>query len=450
MLVASSPSPAFSIPVEDARHLLSRVGFGPTPAEIEQLTPLDRGAAIKKLLERAGTTAVTPPPAWVEQPRLRPTQKMAPKERRALRKRRKKRGLALKAWWLQEMIATPTPVTEVMTLFWHSHLPSSLKKVRSPGLLYRQNVLLRTHALGSYRTMLKAIARDPAMLVYLDGARSKRGAPNENFARELMELFTVGEGAYTEADVKEAARAFTGWSIKRKTGAFRLRKRWIDRGIKQIRGRSANWDGDMVIDMLLDDPRTARRIVEKLWRVFIDDTPEGALVEAIAARFQADNYAIKPTLQALLETEAFWKARGRLIKSPVDLLVGTIRQLPVEVTQPVNLARLARRLGQDVFDPPNVKGWPGGKAWITGSSWIERQSVLRRMFQPNRRRKKRQLGDMPDLDAWLKARPKGWTSAQSVVQQLLPRAPYDAPVLDKIPSAAMVRRLLLDPVYQLK
>jgi len=211
---------AASLGYDDARHLLARTGFGPTDSEVRTYAALGREAAVDRLLKEAGAMAQTPPPASAVDtsplPRLR-GEATTEAERKAYIQQQVREGLALRAWWVQEMLATPTPLTERMTLFWHNHFVSGQPKVFITRLMYRQNVTLRANSLGNFATLLHAIARDAAMVVYLDSGQNRKGAPNENFAREVMELFTVGEGQYTEQDIKEAARAFTGWGIDRES-----------------------------------------------------------------------------------------------------------------------------------------------------------------------------------------------------------------------------------------
>ena len=458
-VTAATSSPA------ELRHLLSRTAFAVRPAELEALSRYDYEAAVERLLESAGSEAVTPLPAWALdwQPPQKRRRDMSESERKALRKQMRAQAMELKGWWYREMIATPTPLTEVMTLFWHGHFTSGLRKVKAPALMLRQNQLLRRHALSNFATLLREIARDPAMLLYLDGARSQRRAPNENFARELFELFTLGEGHYSERDVKEAARAFTSYSIDRQSGDFRFRPRWHDDGTKTLLGRSGRLDGDDVIDILLQHPRTAERVVEGLWRGFIGEAPEPAEVQRLARVFRSANYEIKPLLRALLLSPAFRdvEARGRLIKSPVELLVGTLRLFEIPIDDGRKVAQAGRRLGQDVFDPPNVKGWPGGTAWITGDSLIERQAILSfvtgdgtAMTEGGKTKRNRsaRMADMlaGSIERWLDDLPPAWQGAQGVAWLLAPLPPVDGQVLDREASGALVRQMLLDPVYQLK
>jgi uncharacterized protein (DUF1800 family) len=283
------------------------------------------------------------------------------------------------------MLATDSPLSEKMTLFWHNHFVSSQQKVRFPKLLVDQNRLLRQQALGNFGTLLHAIARDPAMVLYLDSAQNRRAAPNENFARELMELFTLGEGRYGERDVKEAARAFTGWSIDRQTGDFRFYRFLHDGGDKTVLGRTGAFDGDAVLDILLAQPATAEFLTLKLWREFVSPDPDPAEAARIAAVLRQSHYAIRPWLRALLLSPAFWAPahRGVLVKSPVEFLLGLVETLDVADVDPRVLALASRQLGQDLFAPPNVKGWPGGDAWIGSSTLLARRQMVEHMFRAN-------------------------------------------------------------------
>src|SRR6185369_6282552 len=228
---------------------------------------------------------------------------------------------AARHWWYEELIATPQPFTERMVMFWHNHFTSSLQKVRYAPAMLRQNELFRREAAGNFARLLHEVARDPAMLIYLDGATNRRGQPNENFARELLELFTLGEGNYSERDIKEAARAFTGGSIDRQSGQYRFYPGLHDDGDKFVFDKSGPFDADQIVDMLLGNPRTAEFIVGKLWREFVSPTPDNAEVKRLAGLFRAGKYELKPLLREMFLSAAFRdpKNRGVLIKSPVEL-----------------------------------------------------------------------------------------------------------------------------------
>lgn len=463
VLIFCLPAAAQAMSRADARHLMARTAFGPTLQGIEALTALSRRQAVEALLAEPGGIAATPAPDWVtdwQPPRPKSMDRAAREE---LGRLIRAQSIELKAWWMTEMVTGPAPLGEVMTLFWHNHFTSGLKKVRAPVLLFRQNQLLRRHALGNFAELLRAIARDPAMLLYLDGARNKASAPNENFARELFELFTLGEGHYSEQDVREAARAFTGWSLDRDTGRFKFRRFWHDGGVKEVLGRRGRLDGDDVIDLLLAHPRLAETIVEKLWKSFISERPDPAEVARLAQGFRASGYEIRPLMRELLTSPAFWAAenRGRLIKSPVDLIVGTVRLFRFPIKDPRILARASRHLGQDLFNPPNVKGWPGGTAWITNQSLMERQNLLARISGDDSRAvmatrdgaapmKAESQRRAVFLNRWIERLPGRWSGAENLAALLAPLPPVDIIVLDREASAALVRHLLVDPVYQLK
>jgi len=370
---------------DDARHLLNRTSFAASPEEISAFGRLTREQAVERLLASIRGTTVTPPPAWVNEPflSLRRFRGMSAEERKLAQREMFQKAFELQSWWLAEMLVTPAPLAEKMTLFWHNHFVSSQQKVRSPQLMYRQNALLRRHALGNFGELLHAAARDPAMLVYLDNAISRKGQPNENFAREVMELFTLGEGHYGERDVKEAARAFTGWSIDPETGEFVFRHPAHDDGVKTVLGRTGDLDGDAVLDILLAQPQAAEFIAGKLWREFVSPVPDPTEIKRIARAFRESRYDIRTALRALLASDAFYAPQNRaaLIKSPVDLVVGTLRQFNVTTGEVLPFVVTANQLGQRLFAPPNVKGWPGGEAWINSTTLLARKAFLERLFR---------------------------------------------------------------------
>jgi uncharacterized protein (DUF1800 family) len=384
---ATSPGGAATLSYDDARHLLNRTGFGATDAEIRRFTGLTREEAARTLLSETRTTAITPAPTWTRDagPLRYPKggENASAEEKKQFQQEQIRNGLELRGWWIEEMLVTPSPLTERMTLFWHNHFVSSQQKVKLAVLMYRQNVTLRENALGNFGTLLHAVARDPAMVIYLDNAQNRKGTPNENFAREVMELFTLGEGHYGEQDIKEAARAFTGWSLDRDTGRFRFRPFIHDYGQKTVLGRTGNLDGDDVLDVLLSKPETAEFVTRKLWREFVSPDSDEREVKRIAARFRDSRYDIKVALRAMLTSDAFYAAenRGTLIKSPVDLVVGTMRQFGMRPAEAVPFAVAAAGMGQNLFGPPNVKGWPGGEAWINASTLLARKAFLDRLFR---------------------------------------------------------------------
>jgi len=459
----------------DARHLLNRTGFDAHLDEVGEYARLSRREAVERVLAGAQTTARARPPEWVsEWQSPRRIRQMSAEERQALFRDLIEKGLQLKAWWLAEMLTTASPLTERMTLFWHNHFTSSLQKVRAPGLMYRQNVLLRRHALGSFSELLHAASKDPAMLIYLDSATNRRGQPNENFAREVMELFTLGEGNYGEQDIKEAARAFTGWSLDPDTGEYLFRPMLHDDGTKTVLGRTGNLRGEDILDILLERPETARFVTAKLWREFVSTAPanerERAELERAARALRESGYSLRAALRELLASEAFWAQanRGALIKSPVDLVVGTMRQFDVDFSDALPFVFLLRNLGQDLFSPPNVKGWPGGEAWISSQALLARKQLLERLMRVEEARMtpaameqaldlkkpmaRRLLQAMMDIKFsardWL--RPFQGRDMPGTVQTVLLALPPANDGASAAQGADLLRALTSDPVYQLK
>ena len=477
--VLAGAAHAAPIGYEGARHLLNRTGFGATDAEVRQFAPLERNQAVERLLAATRRESSVQPPAFVDAPfepyyRLR---QMSAEERMAAQRRLVEQGFELRAWWIREMIATPSPLTERMTLFWHNHFATSQQKVRASQLMYRQNALLRREALGNFATLLHAIAKDPAMLVYLDNAGNRKQAPNENFAREVMELFTLGEGRYGEQDVKEAARAFTGWSLERDTGEFTFRRMWHDYGDKTVLGRSGRFDGDDVLDILLTRREAAEFVAGKLWREFVSPHPEAREVARWAAVFRDARYEVKPLMRAILSSPAFWSTdnRGALIKSPVDLVVGTLRTFEIRPFDLRPAVFAAAALGQNPFSPPNVKGWPGGEAWINSSTLLGRKQWLDRVFRGSdpamtaaqasdrdeavkqrgpgeryRRMMERGMADYTfDAERFIRSLPVSADGAARVDQLVLATAAVN-PAPEDADAAERVRVLVADPAYQLK
>ena len=462
---------------DEARHLLVRTGFGATPAEIATFAPLERTEAVDRLLASARREAKLAPPAWVDEPYFPfyKLQQLSPEERQAEQRRNVERGFELREWWFREMLATDSPLTERMTLFWHNHFATSQQKVRSGQLVYRQNLLLRRHALGNFADLLRGISKDPAMLIYLDNAGSRRQAPNENFAREVMELFTLGEGRYTERDIKEAARAFTGWSLDRDTGEYLYRPFFHDGGTKTVLGRTGRLGGDDVLDILLERPETAAFVTGKLWREFVSPAPDPSEVARLAAVFRDSRYAVQPLLRAMLLSEAFWSPanRGAIIKSPVDLVVGTMHTFGIRPLTMRPAVTASALLGQNVFSPPNVKGWPGGEAWINSATLLGRKQLVDRLFRGSDAMPEAAMAAMgDDRDATPEARQRRMMSRGLATYAFdwgrfardagpaairgdgLERVVLAIPPVSPPPAGAsatdLVRHLTADPAYQLR
>ena len=374
---------------QQARHLLVRTGFAPRQAEVDKFAGKSAPAAVADIVNAAlDNKPKYPPPDFAGQPPPKPqSQLKTVDERQEHRREQNAQGVDMKAWWLREMLETPNPLAERMVLFWHNHFATSQQKVVSALAMWRQHQQFRTNALGNFASMLHAIGRDPAMLVYLDAANSRREAPNENFSREVMELFTLGEatqgGNYTEQDIKEVARAFTGWSVDREDFSYKYRGSAHDIFSKTILGKVGLFDGDDALDIMLAQPACGEFIIGKLWKEFVSPLPDAAEVKRIAKRFKDSNYAIQTALIDLFLSDAFWTEanRGSLIKSPVDLVVGTIRQFEFTYSDVMPFVLKTSQLGQNLLMPPSVKGWPGYTDWINATTLLERKNFSQQLFR---------------------------------------------------------------------
>jgi uncharacterized protein (DUF1800 family) len=349
-----------------------------------------------------------------------------------------------------------------MTLFWHNHFATSQQKVVRSMAMWNQHQLLRKEAMGSFSKLLLGIVRDPAMLIYLDNINSSWQSPNENLARELFELFTLGEastgGDYTEQDIKESARALTGYSVDGDTGAFMFRPRLRDPGSKRILGSSGFIDAEGLIDIILKQPQTARYIVTKLWLEFVSPTPNPAVILKAADAFRQSGYDISAALRVLLFSDDFWAMnnRGSLIKSPVDLLVGVARQFQFAVSQPDVLMNRSAGLGQNLLMPPNVKGWPGGTQWINATTLLERKRTTEQIFSIGNNMNASSLGMSFDRERFLNhygatvEREPDASAKQKLASAMFATSQPSHAVPAGTVGSAYIRALTLDPAFQLK
>jgi len=367
-----------------AAHLLRRAAFGGTPAEIDKLAALGAANAVDYLLNyRDIPYSPAPPkidPTLLERPDRALLKTLSEQERQQLQEKRRRADRAafeeVRLWWLERLAESPRPLEENMTLFWHGHFTSGMREVRSALFMKEQNELLRRLALDNFRELVLGVSRDRAMLVYLDGNRNHKQHPNENYARELMELFTLGVGNYTEADVQAAAQAFTGWGFDE--DGFVFRRRDHDYGLKTFLGQTGRFDGADVIDIILEQPACPRFLAKKLLEYFVRPDPDKKLVEALAHVIRQQKYELKPILRTLLLSQAFYhpRSRGCLIKSPVALVVGTARQLGVTIADLHKAERALTAMGQELMQPPNVKGWDGGTEWINTATLFHRYNTV--------------------------------------------------------------------------
>jgi hypothetical protein len=410
-----------------AAHLYRRAGFGSSPEDLVEAERLGPEGTLDLLL-RGRPHAAEVLETLVDVGRIAAE--------------RDNGGDELRGWWLYCVLQGGHPLREKLTLFWHNHFATSLLKVQDSVLMFRQNTLLRTHALGRFGPLLQAISRDAAMLVWLDSNSNVKGRPNENYARELMELFSLGVGHYTEKDVREAARAFTGWRVDGEGFAFDPRLH--DGRAKTVLGQTGAWDGGDVVRIVLEQPAAARFLVRKLYHDFVSEkaAPPDSLLEPLCESFRRSDYDIAGLVRTILASRHFYSSYAfrQRVKGPVEYVLGAVqavyrrygedeadfRPLPQQV-----LVNRIEAMGQSLFAPPNVKGWPGGPSWLNTSTVLERDNFAEALA----------MGTL-----WRDASP-GPTTGPFNLGQLVRKfagasAPTDAPEEPAPPGAFDTARLL--------
>ncbi len=448
-----------------ARHLASRLEIGVDDDLSRQRVGQSVDAVFQSMLPPAG---YMPP-----EPNLTPWEQVgifytSPIEmQRDIMDQARMDGDGLTAWWLEQLHKAPYPLLERMTLFWHNHFTSDIDKVTWPQFMYRQNQLLRKHALGNFAELLHEIAKDPAMLVFLDGSRNVAKSPNENFARELLELFTLGVGHYSEEDIINVARAFSGWGVNLPAGSFVFKEKQHDNDEKSFLGRKANLDGADILNILLQEPRTAEYIAEKFWAEFINhDTPDPIVIKVWGNAFRDSGYEVTALLKAIIHSQVFWepRQRGTLIKSPVEFGIGLLRELKLSLTDYGALRIANQQLGQDLFRPPDVKGWRGGKDWINNTRLIRRYDLIPKLLAEHTGDIRNMLVESiiePKLAVGSKqSQARGLfksvlerfschTNTMALANWLLPINPVAMPDCNQ-PMEKILQVLLKDPTYQLR
>ncbi len=446
---------------DEARHLLLRAGFGGTPAQIQGLAAMGARGAVEYLLEvgeipfrevRASDfdKDIMRPPTEAEREAYRRAQRAGDEDalavfrqqRQQAQQRDRRQAAEMQRWWLERMIETPRPLEEKMTLFWHGHFATSYRTIENSYHMFRQNQLFRSQAVGSYATLLHAIIRDPAMLAYLDNNDSRKGMPNENLARELMELFSLGVGAYSERDIKEGARALTGYTFE--DDEFRFNEQNHDGDYKEILGHRGSLNGEGFVNAILAHRACASYMAYKLYDFFALHITDGSqdgngavrgAVNDLADVLRSSGYAIKPTLRKLFLSRHFYhpEVMAQRIKSPVELIVGAIRSLNTPVRDMGVLVDAMELMGQSLLYPPSVKGWDGGRSWINTATLFTRQNAMNYLLTgalPSGQRgasNQDRYDPMPLLEPLAKADPAGATDAETVAAYLLNLTLGDAP-----------------------
>ncbi len=372
------------------RHLYLRAGFGASPAELQAASHHSLSKVVDRLFEDSQSSS----PLHVVDPQqlgytrqtllemVMQKDSLSQDQRKQMtqqvqREKREQIG-DLNYAWVNQMGSGKETLREKMTLFWHGHFAC---RSLNPDYVQRQNNVLREHALGKFGDLLGAISKDPAMLQFLNNQQNRKQSPNENFAREVMELFTLGRGNYTEKDIKEAARSFTGWGFNAR-GEFVFRKNQHDDGPKTIFGKTGNFSGEDTLNLLLERPETATFLVTKVYRFFVNDIPDQKIIKELAPRFRQKEYDISWLMKAIFSSEWFYDPKniGTKIKSPVEFLVGLQRTFGLTYGSKQSVLYIQKALDQVLFYPPNVAGWPGGTAWIDSSSLLLRMKLPEVIF----------------------------------------------------------------------
>lgn len=384
---------------ERTAHLLRRFGLGASEAEVDYYSQGGWKGAVDKLLNYEQVPEV----AEVT------IDKFALPNKNGVAQLRMP---GVVAWWHARILMTRRPLLEKMAIFWHDHFATSASKVNVPPFMYQQNETIRANATGKFETLLLKVSKDPAMLFWLDNQYNVKGKPNENFAREVMELFTLGIGHYSEKDIQEAARAFTGWSFRRlrrfdspdpgKAAEFQFRPFQHDDGDKTVLGKTGPYGGEDIVSMLCDNPQTAKYLSKKLWEWFAYSDPEPSVLDMVASKFRDSGLDIKVALRAIMESPEFFadKAERAVYKNPIDFVIPTLRQLglgeivaaqnfapeagPVarlgRVAPAAAAAQSAKSMGMELLYPPDVAGWDSGASWITTATIVERIGWADRLF----------------------------------------------------------------------
>jgi uncharacterized protein (DUF1800 family) len=370
------------------QHLMWRAGFGPAAEQLEQIQKITPSQLFKALQKDSSKK-----PEYLDatddylkglmkgvQEEGMKKKELDREERKNLQQQSRESIRNLNIMWLENMVESDAQLREKMAFFWHGHFAS-----RNLNVFFQQQLLdvIRQNALGSFRDLLHEVSKTAAMLNFLNANQNRKDHPNENFAREVMELFTMGRGNYTENDVKEAARSFTGWGANIK-GEFVFRKSQHDTGSKTVLGKSGSFDGDQVLDILLDHKQTANYITQKIYRFFVNDNIDKQKTDWLADRFYKSDYDISKLMEDIFTSDWFYDEKniGVRIKSPIELMAGIRRVLPMKLDNEEAQLLVQRVLGQVLFYPPNVAGWPGGKTWIDSSTLMMRMR-LPQLFSDN-------------------------------------------------------------------
>ena len=355
------------------KHLLWRAGFGVGINQIDDLKNKNIKTLMNELFKEESFSEITydiPDPVSVADYMNSTTPAEKKKEMQRINR---EQNNELNLNFLNSIVNSKEQMREKMAFFWHGHFAS---RVQNPRFNKQLLNTIRKNALGNFKDLLFEVSQSPAMLNFLNNQQNKKDHPNENFAREVMELFTMGRGNYTEKDIREGARAFTGWSYD-KEGNFKEKKNLHDEGSKTFLGKTGNFDGNDVLNIILEQKATAQFITTKIYKFFVNEKPDQEIINKLSANFYHSGYDIKKLMTEIFSSTSFYDQKniGNRIKSPVELMAGIMRILPMHIQNPENLIVYQKLLGQMLLYPPNVAGWPNGKSWIDSSTLMLRLQV---------------------------------------------------------------------------
>lgn len=407
------------------QHLMWRAGFGPAAEQLNDLAkykPANYYKALVKASARepqyiniAGNDLVDLYEQLQDPQKRKELDEM---RRREITRMQQAAVRDLNLYWLKEMVVTPAQLREKMAFFWHGHFAS-----RNNNIFYNQLLLhvFRKYGLSDFGTLLKEVSHSASMLYFLNNQQNRKGRPNENFAREVMELFTLGRGNYTEKDIKEAARAFTGWTANGR-GEFVFRENFHDTGTKTVLGKTGNFNGDDVLNIILENRQTAKFITQKIYTFFVNDRIDEGIVNKLADQFYNSKYNISALMESIFTSDWFYEPKniGARIKSPVELLTGIQRMIPMKLDNDYALFNMQKILGQQLLYPPNVAGWPGGRTWIDSST------LMMRLRIPQMFNDKDELNVAPKQDDDVMMGRKSDGSANVPVKAAAPKKVYGA------------------------
>lgn len=354
------------------KHLLWRAGFGIGLSQVSDLKKMNRKELLKELFTEDHSQTIEYTTADIEAEDYTAAKANADM-RSQIQKTNQRQNQELNLNFLEKMVNSKNQLQEKMAFFWHGHFATRLN---NPKFNKHQLNIIRKHALGNFRELLFEVSKSPAMLSFLNNQQNKKGHPNENFAREVMELFTMGIGNYTEKDIREAARAFTGWGFDKEAN-FIERTKQHDEDTKTFLGKTGNFTGDDVLNIILEQKTTAKFITAKIYKFFVNEKPDETIINELSDSFYHSNYDLKKLMREIFESDWFYDKKniGNRIKSPTELMVGMMRLLPMTIQNPENLIVYQKLLGQMLLYPPNVAGWPSGKSWIDSSSLMLRLQI---------------------------------------------------------------------------